>query len=54
MHSLHFIGNAVLMGPLLMGTQRPAHLLAYGATVEEVVNLTTAAVVEAAALRATA
>lgn len=52
MHSLHFIGNAVLVGPLLMGTRRPAHLLEYGATVEEVVNLTTAAVVEAAALRA--
>jgi malate dehydrogenase (oxaloacetate-decarboxylating)(NADP+) len=51
MHSLHFIGNAVLVGPLLMGTRRPAHLLAYGATVEEVVNLATVAVVEAAALR---
>jgi malate dehydrogenase (oxaloacetate-decarboxylating)(NADP+) len=54
MQSLHFIGNAALIGPLLMGTRLPAHLLAYGATVEEVVNLATVAVVEAAALYAAA
>jgi phosphotransacetylase len=34
-----------------MGTRLPAHLLQYGATVEEVVNLTTVGAVEAAALR---
>jgi phosphotransacetylase len=34
-----------------MGTRLPAHLLQYGLTVEEVVNLTTIAVVEAAALK---
>ena len=37
--------------PLLMGTRLPAHLLQYGATVEEVVNLVTVGAVEAASLK---
>jgi malate dehydrogenase (oxaloacetate-decarboxylating)(NADP+) len=51
LHLLQHVGPAVLVGPILMGTRLPAHVLQYGATVEEVVNLTTVGVVEAAALR---
>jgi malate dehydrogenase (oxaloacetate-decarboxylating)(NADP+) len=51
LHLLQHVGGAVPIGPLLMGTRLPAHLLQYGATVEEVVNLTTVGAVEAAALR---
>ena len=46
---LQSVGDAVVVGPVLMGTRRPVHLLQYGFTVEEVTNLITAAVVEAAA-----
>jgi malate dehydrogenase (oxaloacetate-decarboxylating)(NADP+) len=48
---LQHVGGAVPIGPLLMGTRLPAHLLQYGATVEEVVNLATVGAVEAAALK---
>jgi len=48
---LQYVGGAVSVGPILMGTRLPAHLRQYGVTVEEVVNLTTVGVVEAAALR---
>ncbi|MCP3894850.1 MAG: NADP-dependent malic enzyme, partial [Bacteroides sp.] len=48
---LQHIGEAVSVGPILTGTRLPAHLRQYGATVEEVVKLTTVGVVEAAALR---
>jgi malate dehydrogenase (oxaloacetate-decarboxylating)(NADP+) len=48
---LQYIAEAVAVGPLLMGTRLPAHLLQYGATVEHLVNLTAIGVVEAAALR---
>lgn len=51
LQSLQYMGDAVTVGPLLMGTRLPAHLLQYGSTVEEVVNLTTAAVVQAANLK---
>lgn len=49
MHSLQCLGEAVAIGPVLLGTRLPAHLLQYNATVEEVVNLTTIAMVEAVA-----
>ena len=52
LHLLQNVGGAVPIGPLLMGTRLPAHLLQYGATVEEVVNLVTVGAVEAASLRA--
>jgi malate dehydrogenase (oxaloacetate-decarboxylating)(NADP+) len=42
------MAGAVLVGPLLMGTRLPVHLLQYGATVEDVVNLVTVGVVQAA------
>ncbi len=51
LQSLQYMGDAVTIGPILMGTRLPAHLLQYGASVEEVVNLTTVAVVEAAELK---
>jgi malate dehydrogenase (oxaloacetate-decarboxylating)(NADP+) len=48
LHLLQNVGGAVPIGPLLMGTRLPVHLLQYGATVEEVVNLVTVGAVEAA------
>lgn len=51
MQSLEYMGEANIVGPLLMGTRLPAHILQYGATVENVVNLTAVAVAEAAELR---
>lgn len=46
MQSLNYMGEAVSIGPLLMGTRLPVHILQYGSTVEDVVNLTTVGVVE--------
>jgi malate dehydrogenase (oxaloacetate-decarboxylating)(NADP+) len=51
LHTLQSLGNAVAVGPLLVGTRYPAHLLQYGASVEDVVNLVAAGVVEAASRR---
>ncbi len=51
MHALQCMAEASAIGPLLMGTRLPAHILQYGASVEDVVNLTAIAVVEAAALK---
>ncbi len=48
---LENVGGAVPVGPILMGTRLPVHLLQYGATGEEVVNLAAIGIVEAAALR---
>jgi len=36
-----------LLGPILSGMARPVHLLQRGAEVEDVVNITTVAVVDA-------
>ena len=41
------IGGGEKLGPILMGMSRPVHLLARGAEVEEIVNLTAIAVVDA-------
>jgi malate dehydrogenase (oxaloacetate-decarboxylating)(NADP+) len=41
------IGGGETLGPILTGLSRPAHLLARGAEVEEIVNLTAIAVVDA-------
>jgi malate dehydrogenase (oxaloacetate-decarboxylating)(NADP+) len=51
MHLLQRTSDAVLVGPVLTGTQHPAHLLQYGSSVEDVVNLTAIGIVQAAALR---
>jgi len=48
MHSLQFMAEAIPIGPMLIGTRLPAHLLQYGASVEEVVNLVTVSSVDAA------
>jgi malate dehydrogenase (oxaloacetate-decarboxylating)(NADP+) len=53
MHSLQCMGEATAIGPVLMGTRLPAHILQYGATVQDVINLTAIAIVEAAELRGT-
>jgi len=41
------LGGAETMGPILMGMSKPVHLLARGAEVEEIVNITAIAVVDA-------
>jgi len=51
LHALQYMAEAVPIGPVLLGTRFPAHLTQYGATVEEIVNLTTVGVVQAAARR---
>ncbi len=51
LHLLQHVGPAVPVGPVLMGTRLPAHVLQYGATVEDVVNLVTVGIVEASALK---
>ena len=50
MQALQCMSDANTIGPLLMGTRLPAHILQYGSTAETVVNLTAIAVVEAAEL----
>jgi malate dehydrogenase (oxaloacetate-decarboxylating)(NADP+) len=47
LHLLQYVGNAVIVGPMLMGARLPAHVLQYGLTAEDVANLITAGVVEA-------
>ena len=49
MHLLHGMGEAVVVGPVLMGTRLPAHLVQYTSTVEDLVNLTTTGIVLATA-----
>jgi malate dehydrogenase (oxaloacetate-decarboxylating)(NADP+) len=46
---LQAMSEAVVVGPVLMGGRLPAHLLQYGSSVEQVVNLTTIGAVQAAA-----
>ncbi len=41
------VGNAVAVGPILLGTAQPAHILTPSATVRRVVNMTALAAVEA-------
>ncbi|MGE5352992.1 MAG: phosphate acetyltransferase [Acidobacteriota bacterium] len=42
------IGNAEVIGPVLMGISKPVHVLQRGASVEDIINMTAIAVVEAA------
>jgi malate dehydrogenase (oxaloacetate-decarboxylating)(NADP+) len=52
-HLLELLGDAVTVGPLLVGTRRPIHMLQFGCSAEAVVNLTALATVQAAdAIRA--
>jgi malate dehydrogenase (oxaloacetate-decarboxylating)(NADP+) len=54
LHLLQQVGEGVLVGPVLMGTRRPVHLVQYGASVEDVVHLTALAVALAGASAAQA
>ena len=47
------VGNGVTIGPMLLGTAAPAHVLTPSATVRRLVNMTALAVAEAAARRDT-
>ena len=51
MHLLQHVGEAVVVGPVLMGTRLPVHLIQYGHSAEDVVNLTATGIVEAVGLR---
>ncbi len=51
MHLLRHIEDAMVIGPILMGTRLPVHLIQYGSSAEEVVNLVAVGIVEAAGLR---
>jgi malate dehydrogenase (oxaloacetate-decarboxylating)(NADP+) len=46
---LHKLGAGLAVGPLLVGTRLPAHIIQYGASVNDVVNLTAVAAVQAGA-----
>ena len=41
------IGQATVIGPILMGMRKPIHVLQKGATVDDIINMTAIAVVEA-------
>jgi malate dehydrogenase (oxaloacetate-decarboxylating)(NADP+) len=41
------IGQATVIGPVLMGMKKPVHVLQRGATVDDIINMTAIAVVEA-------
>lgn len=41
------IGQATVIGPVLMGMQKPVHVLQRGATVDDIINMTAIAVVDA-------
>jgi malate dehydrogenase (oxaloacetate-decarboxylating)(NADP+) len=41
------IGQATVIGPILMGMRKPIHVLQRGATVEDIINMTAIAVVDA-------
>jgi malate dehydrogenase (oxaloacetate-decarboxylating)(NADP+) len=43
------IGQATVIGPVLMGMKKPIHVLQRGATVEDIINMTAIAVAEAGA-----
>ncbi|HEU4630841.1 MAG TPA: NADP-dependent malic enzyme [Gemmatimonadaceae bacterium] len=44
---LHRLGGATAVGPILVGMRRPVHVLEQGASVEDIVNMTAVAVVDA-------
>jgi len=39
LHLLELLGDTVVVGPLLMGTRRPVHVLQYSSSVQDLVNL---------------
>ena len=46
-HMLKVLGNGVPLGPILVGTERPAHIVTASASVRRLVNMTALAVVDA-------
>jgi malate dehydrogenase (oxaloacetate-decarboxylating)(NADP+) len=44
---LAHLGGAQFIGPILMGTSKPVHVLQRGADVDDIVNMATIAVVDA-------
>ncbi|MGI8497571.1 MAG: NADP-dependent malic enzyme [Gemmatimonadaceae bacterium] len=44
---LHHLGGAAAIGPILVGMQRPVHVLEAGASVQDIVNMAAVAVVDA-------
>jgi len=42
------IGQATVVGPILMGMKKSIHVLQKGATVDDIINMTAIAVVETA------
>lgn len=52
MQVLQHLAEAVVVGPVLMGTRLPAHLIQYGSSVEEVVHLAATGIAQGAGLRA--
>ena len=44
---LHHLGNATAIGPILVGMNRPVHVLELGADVEDIVNMAAVAVMDA-------
>ena len=54
MQLLQRTGDALLVGPILLGTRLPAHLIQYGSSVEALVDLAATGVVTAAPTRAAA
>lgn len=48
MHLLYTMGEAIVVGPVLMGTRLPAHLIQYNSSVEDLVNLAATGIVLAA------
>jgi malate dehydrogenase (oxaloacetate-decarboxylating)(NADP+) len=51
LHLLEKLGDCVSVGPVLMGTRYPAHVLQHGRTVADVVNLAAIGAVVAASER---
>ncbi len=51
MQLITHMGDAVVVGPVLMGTRLPAHLIQYGSSVQDLVNLTAAGIVHAVGSR---
>jgi len=49
LHLLQHVGEAVVVGPVLTGTQLPVQLLQYGSSVQDVVNLAAVGAVQAQA-----
>ena len=41
------IGEATVIGPILMGMSKPVHVLQRGASVDDIINVTAIAVVDA-------